>query len=433
MINNKENKTSQKLTVEQLEQAITILKQEQQRNKLSRFQKISSQILIVSVIGYVIFIFGCVICALFDALIGPSSLLIYTIFSIVFVFWGGFIILLFFINFPAIILKAWRQRKLVSRLKLKGLLDVKTKVYSKRDSSLYKVTRIIAFFGLFILGLGIITSISDALSYRLSAFHYYFTLSGLVMMCTHSIFRLKLQLDFLTDLDHLQNSFFKYKLDAEQTDTDLVEVPTAYLQRIAKIEKNQIAQQHAEAIAQFRKETQIPELSVGDIKRLEIKPFMMIGGRGSKVEWIQQRLRVHGFDILVDGIFGPKTDSAVRHFQKRKNLVADGVVGPKTFEELKQSTYTYSKSKTVQKKSRELKPDQRAFLLDKIEELMVEPRPKGSKKDIPSGMWSLRIPKSPLRIFYTINDKERQINFIEIANKSDSDTPNKDSQSRSKK
>lgn len=46
---------------------------------------------------------------------------------------------------------------------------------------------------------------------------------------------------------------------------------------------------------------------------------------------LQQLLREAGYDIVVDGDFGAKTDLAVRDYQKKNKLVADGVVGPKTW------------------------------------------------------------------------------------------------------
>lgn len=45
------------------------------------------------------------------------------------------------------------------------------------------------------------------------------------------------------------------------------------------------------------------------------------------VRWIQERLRVHGHNVVVDGIRGSQTISAVKAFQKKKGLTVDGIVG----------------------------------------------------------------------------------------------------------
>jgi peptidoglycan hydrolase-like protein with peptidoglycan-binding domain len=56
------------------------------------------------------------------------------------------------------------------------------------------------------------------------------------------------------------------------------------------------------------------------------------GSRGGEVKELQNKLNAKGFNCgAADGIFGSKTDSAVRSFQRANGLVADGIVGPKTW------------------------------------------------------------------------------------------------------
>ena len=51
------------------------------------------------------------------------------------------------------------------------------------------------------------------------------------------------------------------------------------------------------------------------------------GARGNDVRWIQYELNRRGYHLVCDGIFGAKTDEAVRAFQADNGLVPDGIVG----------------------------------------------------------------------------------------------------------
>ena len=59
------------------------------------------------------------------------------------------------------------------------------------------------------------------------------------------------------------------------------------------------------------------------------------GSKGVGVRWLQFELREAGFDIEIDGQFGPATDKAVRAFQKSAKLDVDGLVGKNTRSALK--------------------------------------------------------------------------------------------------
>jgi peptidoglycan hydrolase-like protein with peptidoglycan-binding domain len=68
----------------------------------------------------------------------------------------------------------------------------------------------------------------------------------------------------------------------------------------------------------------------------QIQPFPLVqdGDKNHPVQTLQHLLRAHGHKIYVDGIFGPRTEAAVRAFQKDRKLAVDGLVGPLTWSRL---------------------------------------------------------------------------------------------------
>jgi len=63
------------------------------------------------------------------------------------------------------------------------------------------------------------------------------------------------------------------------------------------------------------------------------------GARGPEVKEMQTRLARLGYVVgPLDGIFGPKTERAVRLFQQEHGLKVDGIAGTQTIKELKRLT-----------------------------------------------------------------------------------------------
>lgn len=58
-------------------------------------------------------------------------------------------------------------------------------------------------------------------------------------------------------------------------------------------------------------------------------PLLKLGSKGGSVREAQTLLNRAGANLRVDGDFGPKTDAAVREFQRRMGLTADGLIGAK--------------------------------------------------------------------------------------------------------
>ncbi len=67
-------------------------------------------------------------------------------------------------------------------------------------------------------------------------------------------------------------------------------------------------------------------------KPLQLKPGETLerGAEGAKVRQLQQMLNRNGARLQTDGQLGPKTEAAIREFQRKNGLATDGVVGPQT-------------------------------------------------------------------------------------------------------
>jgi peptidoglycan hydrolase-like protein with peptidoglycan-binding domain len=63
-------------------------------------------------------------------------------------------------------------------------------------------------------------------------------------------------------------------------------------------------------------------------------PVVKNGANGHPVKTLQYLLRARGHSVVVDGAFGPSTDTAVKALQASHGLAADGIVGPVTWSAL---------------------------------------------------------------------------------------------------
>ena len=81
----------------------------------------------------------------------------------------------------------------------------------------------------------------------------------------------------------------------------------------------------------------IGAVRVATLATVPAKPTLMLTNpytRGLVVADLQTALNKHGGKVVVDGIFGPLTEAAVKIFQKVRGLVPDGIVGPVTWSKL---------------------------------------------------------------------------------------------------
>jgi hypothetical protein len=72
----------------------------------------------------------------------------------------------------------------------------------------------------------------------------------------------------------------------------------------------------------------------GNVGPLPDDPVLKLGSEGPDVVEAQERLNIHGADLLVDGKFGALTEAAVKAFQEAEGLTVDGIIGQATWDAL---------------------------------------------------------------------------------------------------
>lgn len=81
------------------------------------------------------------------------------------------------------------------------------------------------------------------------------------------------------------------------------------------------------------------QLSCGAVDEAVTSATLRRGAMGDDVRRLQQLLgRVPVYHLPVDGVFGPRTETAVKAFQSTRGLAVDGIVGPQTWGALEGET-----------------------------------------------------------------------------------------------
>lgn len=249
----KSQSSTYQLDAAQFDQALAILRKEQQANMPSRWQKISFTLLNVAVYGFAIVLLAHTVLELL-----PFRGLLEEVIHLLAYPWAILVLLspiLFVFNLP-LGLKLWRQGKLVRRLGLSQALNAPWRAERRKGRFRNVLTLIVGYLGgLFILG-GVIVGVflpavfpmdwsdpEDVLVFLLVSSVP--IMVGVVFIVTHFIRRGKERLDVVA---RLQSSLAGYKADAEGLEDIRIELAATHYKQIAQIERAQILRDRAESI-----------------------------------------------------------------------------------------------------------------------------------------------------------------------------------------
>ena len=130
-------------------------------------------------------------------------------------------------------------------------------------------------------------------------------------------------------LSHMAAVLVEYGFMDSRTDAPVI-ITDAYSKLVAYATMEGIAK-----VADLKKKEYLKE-TVPAVKTAELSlPVLSNGSEGNAVRTLQILLKAYGYDCgIADGIFGSKTDAAVRAYQKDHSLTTDGIAGKATWTSL---------------------------------------------------------------------------------------------------
>ncbi|SFF02418.1 peptidoglycan-binding protein [Alteribacillus iranensis] len=110
----------------------------------------------------------------------------------------------------------------------------------------------------------------------------------------------------------------------------------------------------AQAIESYQDEHNLNKDGIAGPHTIGALEILGEGDEGKPVETLQEKLKNLGFyEYASDGKFGPHTDEAVRDFQQAANILVDGLAGPQTFSAIEKDAAKKSTSSSEEVKASE--------------------------------------------------------------------------------
>ena len=242
----------------EFERALTLLERERESMRLSRAQKVSYQLYIIFVCGFVICLVGVFISVLVSIeRTKPSAVGFSFSIGLALCFLGAILSLI--LNIP-LMLKIGRQKWRLRKLGFSDASDVLWKAQQKTRRWVAVTGKIALYLGILFLGLGMLfLVVTVARGWggrgRVGWWALWNFLFAIVLVVFYFLQKGKAWLDMVasrwTDITRLKASMLDLKKSAERAGADRISVPSETIERFCQIETETIVRSRAQAISEM--------------------------------------------------------------------------------------------------------------------------------------------------------------------------------------